>query len=63
MEEKPESVSKQEFIAFLQNEAKLRVDDFIEGAIEIAEEVHSGVKEKMVSHHFLKHIHYQLQGT
>jgi (p)ppGpp synthase/HD superfamily hydrolase len=46
MEEKPESVSKQEFIAFLQNEAKLRVDDFIEGAIEIAEEVHSGVKRE-----------------
>jgi (p)ppGpp synthase/HD superfamily hydrolase len=39
-------VSKHKFIAFLENEAKLRVDDFIEGAIEIAEEVHSGVKRE-----------------
>src|ERR671939_1961416 len=47
MEGKPNSAfSKQEFIAFLENEAKLRVDDFIEGAIEIAEEVHSGGKRE-----------------
>ena len=39
-------VSKHKFIAFLENEAKLRVDDFIVGAIEIAEEVHSGVKRE-----------------
>lgn len=40
------AVSKQEFTAFLENEARLRIDDFIEGAIEIAEEVHSGVKRE-----------------
>ena len=36
-------VSRHEFLAFLQNEAKVRVDDYIEGAIEVAEEVHSGL--------------------
>jgi len=47
MGEEPDyAVSKQEFTAFLENEAKLRVDDFIIGAIEIAEEVHSGVKRE-----------------
>jgi (p)ppGpp synthase/HD superfamily hydrolase len=47
MEEKPDSAfSKQEFVAFLENEAKLRVDDFIQGAIEIAEEVHYGIKRE-----------------
>lgn len=47
MEEKPiYTVDRQEFIAFLENEAKLRVDDFIEGALEVAEEVHSGVKRE-----------------
>lgn len=34
-------VSKQEFVAFLQNEGKVRVDDYVEGAIEVAEDVHS----------------------
>jgi (p)ppGpp synthase/HD superfamily hydrolase len=47
MEEKPGSAfSKREFVAFLENEANLRVDDFIQGAIEIAEEVHYGVKRE-----------------
>src|ERR671926_1879019 len=47
MEQKPGSVvSKQEFVAFLENEANLRVDDFIQGAIEVAEEVHYGVKRE-----------------
>ena len=47
MEEKPiYTVDKQKFIAFLKNEAKLRVDDFIESALEVAEEVHSGVKRE-----------------
>jgi (p)ppGpp synthase/HD superfamily hydrolase len=36
-------VSKNEFLAFLQNEARVRIDDYIEGAIEMAEEVHSGL--------------------
>src|ERR671931_2443094 len=47
MEEKPDSAfSKQKFAAFLENEANLRVDDFIQGAIEVAEEVHYGVKRE-----------------
>src|ERR671938_1412123 len=47
MEQKPSSaVSKQEFVAFLENEANLRVDDFIHGAIEVAEEVHYGLKRE-----------------
>jgi (p)ppGpp synthase/HD superfamily hydrolase len=36
-------VSKQEFLAFLEKEAHLRVDDYVEGAVEVAEEVHSGL--------------------
>ena len=35
--------NKQEFIGFLQNEANVRIDDYIEGAVEVAEEVHSGL--------------------
>ena len=46
--------SKQEFVAFLENEAKLRVDDFIQGAIEIAEEVHYGVKREDNSSSFFE---------
>jgi (p)ppGpp synthase/HD superfamily hydrolase len=47
MEQKPGSaVSKQEFVGFLENEANLRVDDFIQGAIEVAEEVHYGLKRE-----------------
>jgi (p)ppGpp synthase/HD superfamily hydrolase len=44
--ESDHTVNKEEFIAFLENKAKLRIDDFIEGAIEIAEEVHSQVKRE-----------------
>jgi (p)ppGpp synthase/HD superfamily hydrolase len=55
MEEQSDfAVSKQEFTAFLENEARLRIDDFIEGAIEIAEEVHSGVKREDRSSPFLE---------
>lgn len=36
-------VTKQDFLAFLQNEARMRIDDYIEGAVEVAEEVHSGL--------------------
>jgi (p)ppGpp synthase/HD superfamily hydrolase len=43
-------ISKQEFLDFLENKARLRVDDYIEGAIEVAEEVHSGLmREDSVS--------------
>ena len=37
------SVSVNEFMAFLQNEANVRIDDYVEGAIEVAQEVHSGL--------------------
>jgi (p)ppGpp synthase/HD superfamily hydrolase len=47
MEDKPTyEASKEEFLSFLENEAKLRVDNFIEGAIKVAEEVHQGVKRE-----------------
>ncbi|MEW6604792.1 MAG: HD domain-containing protein [Thermoproteota archaeon] len=36
-------VSKHEFVTFLQDKGKVRVDDYIEGAMEVAEEVHSGL--------------------
>jgi (p)ppGpp synthase/HD superfamily hydrolase len=36
-------VDKQEFLAFLENEAKIRIDGYLESAVEVAEEVHSGL--------------------
>jgi (p)ppGpp synthase/HD superfamily hydrolase len=47
-------ISKREFVAFLQNEAKVRVDDYIEGAIEVAEEVHSDLKREDGTSPFLE---------
>jgi (p)ppGpp synthase/HD superfamily hydrolase len=47
-------VSRHEFLAFLQNEAKVRVDDYIEGAIEVAEEVHSGLMREDGASPFLE---------
>jgi (p)ppGpp synthase/HD superfamily hydrolase len=35
--------SRSEFLSFLENEGRLRPDSLIEGAIEIAEEVHAGL--------------------
>ena len=49
-----ESVNKNELISFLENEAKLRIDSQIEGAIEMAEEVHSGVKREDKKSPFLE---------
>jgi (p)ppGpp synthase/HD superfamily hydrolase len=46
MDKSKYSVNKQEFLRFLENEAKLRIDDFVQGAIEVAEEVHHGVKRE-----------------
>ena len=46
MEEPTYTISVEEFLAFLENEARLRVDDFIKGAVEVAQEVHSGVKRE-----------------
>ena len=47
-------VSKHEFLAFLHNEAEVRVDDYIEGAIEVAEEVHSGLMREDGTSPFLE---------
>jgi (p)ppGpp synthase/HD superfamily hydrolase len=47
-------VSKQEFLAFLQDEAKVRLDDYIEGAVEVAEEVHSGLMREDGTSPFLE---------
>jgi (p)ppGpp synthase/HD superfamily hydrolase len=49
-----ESVSKNELISYLENEAKIRVDSIIEGAMEMAEEVHTGVKREDGSSSFLE---------
>ena len=49
-----ESVSKEKLISFLENEGKLRIDSQIEGAIEMAEEVHSGVKREDNKSSFLE---------
>ncbi len=37
------SVGKGEFLSFLENEGRLRIDSLIEGAVEVAEEVHAGL--------------------
>ena len=47
-------VSEQDFLAFLQDEAKLRLDDYIEGAVEVAEEVHSGLMREDGTSPFLE---------
>ncbi len=45
---------KEDFLAFLQNESKVRVDDYIEGAMEVAEEVHSGLMREDGTSPFLE---------
>lgn len=47
-------VSKHEFEDFLQDEAKVRIDDYIEGAVEVAEEVHSGLMREDGTSPFLE---------
>ena len=37
------AINRQEFLSFLENDAKLRIDGFIEDAIEVAKEIHHGV--------------------
>ncbi len=37
------SVTKEELLNAIENKAKIRIDSFVEGAIELADEVHSGV--------------------
>ncbi len=41
-----ESVKKEDFLAFIEKEAKIHVDSYIESAVHLAEEVHSGVKRE-----------------
>jgi len=49
-----QSVSKDEFISFIENEAKFRVDSFIGGAIDLVEEVHGEVKREDGTSAFLE---------
>ena len=48
------NVTKTQFLAFLENDAKMRVDSYIEGAVELAEEVHSGLVREDGTSHFLE---------
>jgi len=47
-------VSRREFLDFLQDEGKVRLDDYIEGAVEVAEEVHSGLMREDGTSPFLE---------
>lgn len=49
-----ESVRKGEFLSFIEREAKIHIDSYIENAIQLAEEVHSGVKREDGSSSFLE---------
>ena len=49
-----ESVTKDEFLSFLENEVKFRIDTIVEGAVEMAEEVHAGVKREDGASSFLQ---------
>ena len=47
-------VGKREFLDFLQDEGKVRLDDYIEGAVEVAEEVHSDLMREDGTSPFLE---------
>src|SRR3990172_5515718 len=49
-----ESVTKDELLSFLENEVKFRIDTIVESAIEMAEEVHAGVKREDGASSFLQ---------
>lgn len=49
-----ESVKKKDFLAFVETEAKIHVDSYIESAIHLAEEVHYGVKREDGTSSFLE---------
>jgi (p)ppGpp synthase/HD superfamily hydrolase len=52
---KPEyALNKQDFLSFLENEANIRLDGFIEGAMEVAQEVHHGVTRDNTAWSFLE---------
>ncbi|MGH9988643.1 MAG: hypothetical protein ACRD8W_32330, partial [Nitrososphaeraceae archaeon] len=46
MELSIETLSKESFLSFLENDADIRVDGFLESAMAVAEEVHEGVKRE-----------------
>jgi len=47
-------VTKQEFLDFLQGKAGVRIDNYIESAVEVAEEVHSGLMREDGTSPFLE---------
>ena len=47
-------MTKSEFLSFVEKEAKIHVDCYIENAIQLAEEVHSGVKREDGNSSFLE---------
>lgn len=49
-----ESVKKVEFLSFIEKEAKIHVDSYIENAVQLAEEVHYGVKREDQNSSFLE---------
>ena len=62
MELSVESVSKDSLLSFLENEANIRVDGFLESAIAVAKEVHEGVKREDGTSSFLN-THYYSKKT
>jgi len=48
------SATKEELLNVIENEAKIRIDSFVEGAIELAEEVHLNVKREDEKSSFLE---------
>ena len=49
-----DSATKEDLLNIIENEAKIRIDSFVEGAIELAEEVHSNVKREDEKSSFLE---------
>ena len=41
-----ESVTKEELLSYIENEAKIKVDSLVEGSIEAAEEIHAEIKRE-----------------
>jgi (p)ppGpp synthase/HD superfamily hydrolase len=49
-----ESLTKDELLSYMENEAKIRIDSLIEGSVETAEEVHAGIKREDGASSFLE---------
>jgi len=49
-----ESLTKDELLSYIENEAKIRIDSLIEGSVETAEEVHAGIKREDGTSPFLE---------